>query len=223
MPDLLDKPGQRLAYAVAEYDGTQQEFADLLGWSTSMLRDRIRGDVKIKREEAAMLTERGLVNGHWLLTGEGPHGVPLRHGIAEEGRSYQVVSPTDLPVVGTVAADDVQVWTSTGEERDETDGPPQHIASVPDRHVAVRVAGASLEPVARAGQLLILDVAHRTPREGDLVVILTTDGRVLAKRYFRDDDECVLVAVNPVAAIPPIRLPDDELDTLRVVIGVLFE
>ncbi len=56
----------------ALFKGSQDEFAQVLGWPNSRIKDLERGKVKeLKATEAEQLEEKFLVNGWWLLTGKG--------------------------------------------------------------------------------------------------------------------------------------------------------
>jgi transcriptional regulator with XRE-family HTH domain len=54
--------------------------------------------------------------------------------------------------------------------------------------VASKVAGDCMEPEVRSGDVAIIDVSDRAPREGDLVAVLMEDGGMLVKRFQRDTE-----------------------------------
>ncbi len=96
---------------------------------------------------------------------------------------------------------------------------------------AVIVEGRSLDPIARAGQKVLIDKEpasdYRTVKNGDLAVIETnvdSIGRVI-KRVYRMQDNCVLISPNPVERHPPELLNRQQLSRAKFwgVQGVLFE
>jgi len=97
--------------------------------------------------------------------------------------------------------------------------------------VCVRVEGGSLDPIARAGQHVLIDkeptTDHRKVTNGDLAVVDTkvdSIGRVI-KRVYHRESHCILIRPNPVDPHPPEILDEAQLASAEffVVRGVLFE
>lgn len=96
---------------------------------------------------------------------------------------------------------------------------------------SVSVSGSSLDPIARAGQKVLIEKDHVTKfteiRNGDLAVIDTSVngiGRVI-KRVFHQSSQCILISPNPIDPHPPLILKENELIAAKFwpVCGVLFE
>lgn len=96
---------------------------------------------------------------------------------------------------------------------------------------SVFVEGSSLDPIARAGQRVLIDkeptTDHRNVTNGDLAVVDTkidSIGRVI-KRVYHRGEYCVLTSPNPVDPHPPEMLNETQLveAVFWIVRGVLFE
>jgi phage repressor protein C with HTH and peptisase S24 domain len=81
-----------------------------------------------------------------------------------------------------------------------------------ERVYALEIAGDSMEPVFRAGDLVIVQPGVSV-RRGDRVVVRTRAGEVMAKVLGRRNEQSVeLISLNP--AHPPRSLPVAEIDWL---------
>lgn len=75
-------------------------------------------------------------------------------------------------------------------------------------YVAIEVTDNSMARYcATAGDLLVVREDALKIRNGDLVLLLSDDGHVIVRRYFRDGDGIVLRSDND-DLLPPIRLSD---------------
>jgi len=93
---------------------------------------------------------------------------------------------------------------------------------------AIEVEGASLDPIARPGQKVLVDEKCDALDEvsaGALAVVESSAEAVgnVVKRVFPRSDGWILVSPNPVDAIPPDILATTEISSIRCVRGVLFE
>lgn len=79
-----------------------------------------------------------------------------------------------------------------------------------DRVYALEIAGDSMEPVFRAGDVVIVQPGAPV-RRGDRVVVRTTAGEVMAKVLGRRNEQMIeLVSLNPAHA--PRELASSEID-----------
>jgi hypothetical protein len=96
------------------------------------------------------------------------------------------------------------------------------------KYRAIDVMGASIEPLARAGQKVLVgekcdDLSNIC--NATLAVVQTRDefvGNVI-KRVYPTDRDLILVSPNPVETIDLILLPRSEIRGIWPVCGVLFE
>jgi hypothetical protein len=89
----------------------------------------------------------------------------------------------------------------------------------------VRVDGTSLEPVARNGQIVLIEILDaRTQLRNDMLacVSLLDNGDVI-KRCFVQGRHCFLCAVNPVEREIPFAVELDAIVRAYPLKGVLFE
>jgi phage repressor protein C with HTH and peptisase S24 domain len=95
----------------------------------------------------------------------------------------------------------------------------------PGRFGIVEVNGNSLAPVALKGQRVLVDVSDRTPKDGNIVVLETTDGATYVKRYYedREHNRVTLTSINPADGQSAIRLDVTKVHRARAGVGVLFE
>jgi phage repressor protein C with HTH and peptisase S24 domain len=85
-----------------------------------------------------------------------------------------------------------------------------------DRVYALEIAGDSMEPVYRAGDIVIAQPGAAV-RRGDRVVIRTTSGEVMAKLLGRRNEQSVeLISLNP--AYPARMLPSVEIDWIARIV-----
>lgn len=96
---------------------------------------------------------------------------------------------------------------------------------------AIAVEGMSLDPIARAGQKVLLNkVAVESLKDlhnGDLAVVDSADSRIgrVIKRVYKHGQTCLLISPNPVAPHQPEILTEEQLNAAKfnLVRGVLFE
>lgn len=134
---------------------------------------------------------------------------------------------THLPLVGSLAAGSPFHGLETGSldasgELDWINVPGQ--LAKPGRFV-VRVAGDSMEPTLRIGDLVVFEY-HRSQRRDREIVIANipefgpgTHGMETIKRITQDAKNWIFVSDNP--AYDPIRVPKNE--TAHPILGTMVE
>lgn len=85
-----------------------------------------------------------------------------------------------------------------------------------DRVYALEIAGDSMEPVFRAGDVVIVQPGAAV-RRGDRVVVRTRDGEVMAKMLGRRNDQSTeLVSLNP--AYPTRQIPSASIEWIARIV-----
>lgn len=85
-----------------------------------------------------------------------------------------------------------------------------------DRVYALEIAGDSMEPVYRAGDIVIAQPGAAV-RRGDRVVVRTSAGEVMAKLLGRRNEQSIeLISLNP--AYPARTLPSVEIDWIARIV-----
>ncbi len=85
-----------------------------------------------------------------------------------------------------------------------------------DRVYALEIAGDSMEPMYRAGDIVIVQPGAPV-RRGDRVVVRTRSGEVMAKVLGRKNDQSVeLISINPAHA--PRQLPATDVEWIARVL-----
>lgn len=148
---------------------------------------------------------------------------PVPNSALPEGHKAKVAQ-IPLTVLGKAAA------LSNGQTADgcidmDVYAPPSHKKITLAQHSAYRLRAATLEPVARPGDMLIVKEAGE-PSVKSLVVALSED-RILARRFElagNHPDIAVLTAqaINPRKIAPPVIAQKATL-TFHKIVGVLYE
>ncbi|GAM98330.1 phage repressor [alpha proteobacterium U9-1i] len=85
-----------------------------------------------------------------------------------------------------------------------------------DRVYALEIAGDSMEPLFRAGDVVVVQPGAAV-RRGDRIVVRTRGGEVMAKLLGRRNEQTVeLISVNP--AYPARELPASEVDWIARIV-----
>jgi len=177
-----------------------------------VVRRWLTGEAIPKYENLVLIATATNCNSHWLLTGQGdPFGPPPSPSAATRrpAMHYQVF--------GHVSADPYTSVVYEAPERYET-------ISVPPRIGSLRVEGNSMSPVAWDGQhiLFLLEVP---PKNKDLAIVKTNDGKVYFKHYFYDRARKLisLLSVNTTEPLEPILLSPADIASSYKVVGILFD
>lgn len=89
----------------------------------------------------------------------------------------------------------------------------------------VRVEGDSLEPIARDGQVVLVE--RREPAklvpDGDLLLVDVEQRGAFLKRVYKANGAWVMCSVNPVTPEEPVVVAPEEINHAYEVAGVLFE
>lgn len=113
---------------------------------------------------------------------------PAIRDISTAPNSYVVRPVVQVPIVNITLAAGQAVYGETNETISVTaDLAPGR------RLIGARVVGNCMEPEIMAGDVAIVDIADRSPRDEDLVVLLLEDGSMAVKRFRQRDSEPFLV------------------------------
>lgn len=162
--------------------------------------------------------EHRLVHGGLSALYGGPPSVVLPEGYQQRVRSIQ------LRVIGRAAAlTDGRIADGSVDMDQFAAG--NEIPVILGRHFAYRLAASTLEPVARAGDILLVK-EHGEPSQKSLVLAISED-RILARRFEiaeNHTDIAVLTAqtINPREIAPPM-IAHRATFRLYKIIGVLYE
>ena len=84
---------------------------------------------------------------------------------------------------------------------------------------ALRVKGDSMQPRIRPGELIVIE-PNSPVSPGDDVLVKLTDGRRLVKQLlYRRAGNVVLGSIN--TAHTPVTIPQDEVEALQLVVGIV--
>ena len=125
-----------------------------------------------------------------------------------------------IPVIGFAQAGRAGFFDEDGYPAggnwDEIDFPDKQKAAA--HAYALKVAGSSMEPLYRAGDLLIVSPSA-TLRKGDRVIVKTKNSEVMAKELLKQSSAKVeLKSLNP--AYESLSLPQSEIGWIARIIWV---
>lgn len=149
----------------------------------------------------------------WVFNFEKPFDHPQGHSDGQPSPAHRC--NREIRVAGEVAADGSEGrLILDGDHHDET-------VQIPDNCLCLTVRDVSMEPVALDGQKILVTPAELTEiQDGDLVVVVLTDGRRLFKRAFSVGQTSFdLVSEN--TRFRPIRVQRDEIEQLFLFWGAL--
>jgi SOS-response transcriptional repressor LexA len=88
----------------------------------------------------------------------------------------------------------------------------------------VQVQTDDMSPLIRSGQWILLAEPDRMPHDGD-IVMLSIRGQTWVRRYrfMADEKAAVLEAINSDSHVRPVFVRTDDTQSVRVVLGVVFE
>jgi phage repressor protein C with HTH and peptisase S24 domain len=197
---------------------TQQDLSAITGIPLRSLKGYEMGERKPRSDALAAIARTG-VNIHWLVTGEGEMRAESAHGIYI-GNERQASPQTELVMVPLVAA-----RLSAGGGSWETDGDVTgHYAfrsdwirrkGDPSRMVLMEIAGDSMEPELRDGDLVLVDQSQYRPMAGRIYAI-GMDDVVVVKVVDVEPEHLVLRSFNQ--AYTPLRVLPDAVRILGRVI-----
>jgi len=121
--------------------------------------------------------------------------------------------PIKLQLLGSAAARPESLTVIPDGDSSASEIPPAH---------AVLVSGATLDPVAKVGQWVLLAHGEGKLHDGDLAAVSTDGGRRYLRRVWSEGDNWMLQSINPVTPVASILLRKLHAAARRV-IGVLYE
>lgn len=198
-------PGQRIRDARRKRGLSQEQLAELCGWS---------GQSRVGNYERGI---REPSTGDWALLAQALGTSP---GALQYGEATPKQGATDVPIVGFAIAtpekdgyfDDMGFPAGAGE------------AYVPwptnDRNAyALRVRGDSMQPRIRPGEIIVVEPNAKVS-PGDDVIVRTLDGRKMVKQLLlRRSGEVTLGSINQ--AHPQTTISVDDIESIHLVAGIV--
>ncbi len=211
------EPGQpEVKYIEGSHHTTGRYYA--MGEATSV-EEFWRKNLKPALDRACRTArEHRLVHGGLTALHGPPPVVTLPEGYQEKVRTIP------LRVLGRAAAlSDGRIADGTVDMDQFAEG--SEVPVILGRHFAYRLTAATLEPVARVGDIILVK-EHEEPSQKSLVVAISEE-RILARRFEIADnhtDIAVLTAqaINPREISPPL-IAHKATFKLHKIIGVLYE
>lgn len=214
--DNLDPSGytvaQRVAAALAGKVGPA-EFASVIGISIDSATDWLNGvGAEPTLVHLVKMQESYGVNTVWLAKGKGDPGVAIRYN--DDWKPIPITNWRPIPVVGNAQLGDDGLFVDLEYPVGHGDGYVDFPSRDPGAY-ALKCKGDSMRPRIQPGEFVIVEPDH--PYEpGDDVLVKSTDGRVMVKRYlYKTPGRLYLVSVNDKHE--PISIPDEEIEKVHFV------
>lgn len=213
---------QRMAEAMQRRpDLTQADIARACGVSTPSVNGWVSGATKsLKPGTARLAAELFGCDQNWLAIGV---GAPQWGAAGKRfSRAVELENNPAYPAIRRVRFK-LQAGVSGFAVEDlEDDGPPIVFRKdwfdlhryQPEKMLAARVSGASMEPSLWDGDLVVINTAQTTPKDG-IAFALNIEGVMAIKRLVRDSGEWWIRSDNP----DKVRYPDKRTHEGVSVIG----
>jgi phage repressor protein C with HTH and peptisase S24 domain len=206
---------ERFKWAIerkAQKDGRKVYAADVMratGVSRTSVSFWLSGENGIDAENARKAAAFLDVNPVWLETGEGtPELQPMSQVLGLVGLHNKVV-PFNTDSRAHVEIRKVKLKLSAGitgfaTEVENDDGRPISFMQSwfdergyqPERLVAIKVKGESMEPTMSEGDTVVINTADVVPEDG-IIFAVNYEGEAVIKRMLRDNGEWYLSSDNP--------------------------
>jgi phage repressor protein C with HTH and peptisase S24 domain len=187
-------------------------FAKLVGVSNATATDweKASGDGGIKEITGPRLTkicEVLEITPRWLLSGIEPQ---VGHDfMPPDPRAYRPVTVAHMDGPGVTTIKKVRLRLSAGitgfqTDQENVDGNELLVSTQwvqrnkydPERLVAIRVKGESMEPTLHEDDIVVINVADKKPVDG-AVFAVNYEGEAVVKRFSRDAGDWWLTSDNP--------------------------
>lgn len=152
----------------------------------------------LKAEKAARIEQATGYRASWIVTGRGPKRVDNAPQLED------LDNHPDLTRIRKVRLQLQAGITGFAVEADEEDGLPIYFRAdwmaergfKPYNLLALKVKGASMEPSLHDGDMVVINTADTTPRDGEAFAV-NYEGEAVIKRLVRDGGEWWLSSDNP--------------------------
>ncbi|HEY0062490.1 MAG TPA: XRE family transcriptional regulator [Telluria sp.] len=184
---------------------TQKELASKVGMSQAALSELETGESEGSTLVASIASALG-VNALWLESGKGTQG-PGPGGLAPG--EYQEVEVVHAGNPDVILIPQVKLRLSAGVTGFHVDAPEDGINTypldrrwverggfAPQRLIAIRVKGESMEPGLYHGDIVVVNTADTVPVDGSVYAI-NYEGEAVIKRMSRDAGNWWLTSDNP--------------------------
>ena len=218
---MINDYATRLKSAMDAAGVSVQALANHLGVTYQAVKAAINGRSRgLTAPNNARAAEKLGVSGHWLATGEGP-----RESTQVASKQVDLSAHPDLIAVRRVAIKAQAGVTGYAVEYMGEDSAPIFFRADwyksrglnPDKLVALRVAGASMEPALLDGDLIVVNTAAAVPRDG-VAYVVSYEGEVVVKRLQRDAGQWWLCSDNSDQRRYPRKVCDERAEIIGEVI-----
>ena len=190
------------------------EFAGIIGEKTSRVNDVLKGKQRPPFDMLQKIIEKFDIDANWLILGSGE----VQNWNSSRNEKY-------LDELDYVPDYDVLVSAGMGIDGQGTTSPRAYQAFRRDwlhqrglhaRNLSIVTArGDSMEPTINNGDMLLVDMSNKVPRDSSIYIIRNNDTLWVKRIQTQPDGKLLLISDNKT--YPPIQLNLDEFDDVEIV------
>ena len=190
------------------------EFAGIIGEKTSRVNDVLKGKQRPPFDMLQKIIEKFDIDANWLILGSGE----VQNWNSSSNEKY-------LDELDYVPDYDVLVSAGMGMDGQGTTSPRAYQAFRRDwlhqrglhaRNLSiVNARGDSMEPTINNGDMLLVDMSKKVPRDSSIYIIRSNDTLWVKRIQTQPDGKLLLISDNKT--YPPIQLNLDEFDDVEIV------
>ena len=190
------------------------EFAGIIGEKTSRVNDVLKGKQRPPFDMRQTIIEKFDIDANWLILGSGE----VQNWNSSSNEKY-------LDELDYVPDYDVLVSAGMGMDGQGTTSPRAYQAFRRDwlhqrglhaRNLSIVTArGDSMEPTINNGDMLLVDMSKKVPRDSSIYIIRSNDTLWVKRIQTQPDGKLLLISDNKT--YPPIQLNLDEFDDVEIV------
>lgn len=209
----------RIKELAADKNMTMKEFSSLIGVSERTIQNYLGGISLPNGRFLTDLSEKIGASPTWILVGSGPKYIGDNHqnlpsGITQKAdRDFVTINRYEIAASAGHGA--LVGHEQTGEAIALRRNWLAARGLSPDRLAVISVRGDSMAPVLTDGELIMLDGAQTTPRDGAIFVVSYSDGLFVKRIQQLPGDRLQLISTNP--DYPPIIVDQSAADQVKVI------
>jgi phage repressor protein C with HTH and peptisase S24 domain len=207
----------RIKLAIRQSDKTKKALASAVGVSPSAVTQWTNGSTKSFEGENLVKVARFLeVSPDWLATGKGEMKATKSATNVDEHSDFKAIKRVKFKLSAGISGYEIEYLNGHRApiffRRDWLEARSLNA----DNLFAVEVSGASMETSLFEGDMVVVNTADTTPRDG-YVFAANYDGELVIKRLFRNEGEWFLSSDNQDKR----RYPDKRCDERTFLLGVV--
>ena len=190
------------------------EFAGIIGEKTSRVNDVLKGKQRPPFDMLQKIIEKFDIDANWLILGSGEVQNWNSSGNEKYSDELDYVPDYDVLVSAGIGIDGQGTTSPRAYQAFRRDW--LHQRGLHARNLSIVTArGDSMEPTINNGDMLLVDMSKKVPRDSSIYIIRNNDTLWVKRIQTQPDGKLLLISDNKT--YPPIQLNLDELDDVEIV------